>query len=98
MFSTFDVSKLDKSSAPKDSQPSNMEFMLVTDEVSNEDRSTARSRVQPENIEDILVTPEVSRPDKSIDSANGRFANIREAEPEILTPGSTWTERMSREA
>lgn len=40
-------------------------------------------------MEDIFVTAEVSRPDKSIDSANGRSANIREAEPEILTPGST---------
>ena len=89
MFSTFDVSKLDKSSAPKDSQPLNMELILVTDDVSNEDKSTAWSKVQPENMEDIFVTAEVSRPDKSIDSANGRFANIREAEPEILTPGST---------
>lgn len=40
-------------------------------------------------MEDIFVTAEVSRPDKSIDSANGRFANNCEAEPEILTPGST---------
>ncbi len=66
-----------------------MEDIRQTIDVSNEDRSTVRSEAQPENMEDIFVTAEVSRPDKSIDSANGRFANIREAEPEILTPGST---------
>ena len=41
MSSTFDVSKLDKSSALKDSQPSNRELIFVTDEVSIEDKSTA---------------------------------------------------------
>ena len=66
-----------------------MEDIRQTIDVSNEDRSTVRSEAQPETMEDIFVTAEVSRPDKSIDSANGRFANNCEAEPEILTPGST---------
>ena len=74
-----------------------MEDIHRTIDVLSEDRSTVRSEAQPENMEDISVTAEVSRPDKSIDSANGRFANNCEADPEILTPGSTWTERMSRE-
>jgi len=97
MFSTFDVSKLDKSSAPKDSQPSNMELIFATDEVSNEDKSTAWSKVQPENMRDISVTPEVSSPERSIESATERPPNSPEADPFTVTPGSMRTELISEE-
>lgn len=97
MFSTFDVSKLDKSSAPKDSQPLNMELILVTDDVSNEDKSTAWSKVQPENMDDISVTPEVSSPERPIDSATERPENSPEADPFTVTPGSMRTELISEE-
>ena len=92
---TDEVSNEDRSTAWSEAQPENMEdiegLYLSSARllVSKHERSRLASEEQPENMDDIFVTAEVSKPDKSIDSANGRFANNCEADPEIITPGST---------
>lgn len=83
MSSTFDVSKLDKSSALKDSQPSNRELISVTDEVSKEDKSTASSKAQPENMQDIdgLYSPSSTR---LLVSKDERSSSVSEEQPENM--------------
>ena len=76
IFVTFDVLKLDTSSAVRLSQLPNMEFIFVTFNVSKLDTSIAVRLLQLLNIYLIFVTEEVSTVHLSIDVTASRPLNM----------------------
>jgi len=56
---TSEVSKLERSSAVKEEQPENIQYIFVTFEVSKLERSSDVKDEQPRNILVILTTSEV---------------------------------------
>ena len=73
---TFEVSKLERSSAVKDSQPANIQLIPITFEVSKLERPSAVKDWQPSNIEYMNITFEVSKLDRSSAVKDSQSENI----------------------